>query len=158
MKSKCSVGGVAFLLANLLELTNCDCFRAYIIMNYTTQSTSLWHILSFLIMFVWNSLYRCRSFLGGRLIIVCSSDKLKNKKGKKKKTPIPLDGINNSTLAFPWQLLSKKQFNLSRCNFWGSHCSWSVKSHVDTCRAGIGQGAWKRHLDEHRYFISTLWG
>lgn len=41
---------------------------------------------------------------GNILIIVCSSEK----KIKEKVTSILLHHINNSTIAFPWQRLSKK--------------------------------------------------
>lgn len=49
----------------------------------------------------------------------------------------------------PAQLLSKmkkkkkKLFAFSCCNFWGSDCSWSVKSHVDTCHVGMARGLGK---------------
>lgn len=69
------------------------------------------------------------------LIIVCSSENVKEK--------TRCNRIKNSTLVFPSQLLSKKQFNLSHYNFWSSHCSWSVKSHVDTCRVGMARGLGK---------------
>lgn len=54
--------------------------------------------------------------------------------------------INNSTFALPGHRPSKKQFNLSRCNFWGTDCSWSVKSHVDTCRVKLDPGVLKKDI------------
>ncbi len=145
MKSKKALVAVAFLLANPFRTDKL--LLSLHLNNNELYCTNYKLVIYFVFL---NHVHVKESFIGANflfgnnLIIVCGSEKLKNK--KKTPTLILLDHINNSTLAFPWQLPSKKQFNLSRCNFWGSHCSWSVKSHVDTCRVGMGQGAWKKDI------------
>lgn len=75
-------------------------------------------------------------------IIVCNSEKI-TEQGKTKQTPVH---INNSSLAFPWQPVSKKQFNLSRV-ISGAAIVAEVWSHmlthvVSEWARGLGKDIW----------------